>query len=251
MADQGNYMNGDMDMGESDDDDDDDLLDDEDDEEMDDGQPPAQPEPQEEDAALARRKAIQQIMRDNTISEQEKRMRIQALMSGGRTEVAPPPASIIPRQDTNAACVHYERNCSIVAPCCDRVFGCRICHDELSPPGHPPMNRFLVREVVCKLCNTRQVTGYVWKKSAGSASAHSCNLYLTILRCVSRNQCINCQTIFGEYHCNQCNLWMSQVSHVLCGINQYLLQLSPWLIKLTLWDSRRNHFTVPSVDFAV
>ena len=143
------------------------------------------PEPAvEEDAAIARRKAIQAIMRDTSLSGQEKALRIQNLMSGGRIEVAPPPAPVIPAPEGNAACVHYERNCNIVAPCCDRIFGCRICHDELSPAGHPPMNRFLIREVVCKNCNTRQNTS---------------------------NQCINCQTIFGEYHCSTCNLWMSMV----------------------------------------
>jgi len=110
----------------------------------------------EEDAAVARRRAIQGIMRDNTLSDQEKRMRIQNLMSGGRTEVAPPPSPILPAQ-ADSKCTHYERNCNIVAPCCNRVVGCRICHDETSPPGHPAMNRFMVREVVCKLCGTRQM----------------------------------------------------------------------------------------------
>lgn len=152
--------------------------------EMTDGAPVRVEPPAEEDAALARRRAIQDIMRDNTISDQEKRMRIQNLMSGGRTEVVPPPAPVLPAAEANTACVHYERNCNIVAPCCDRVFGCRICHDELSPNGHLPLNRYFVREVVCKNCSTRQ-----------GAS----------------NQCINCQTIFGEYHCGVCNLWMSTV----------------------------------------
>ena len=147
-------MQEDAEMAESDDD-----LEEEEEDEMNEDEEvaPAQPEPvAEEDAAIARRRAIQAIMRDNTLSEAEKRQRIQALMSGGRTEVAPPPAPVIPAPEGNAACVHYERNCNIVAPCCNRAFGCRICHDELSPSGHPPMNRFLVREVVCKLCNTRQ-----------------------------------------------------------------------------------------------
>lgn len=121
------------------------------------------PPPVEEDAAIARRRAIQAIMRDNTLSGQEKSQRIQDLMSNGRTHVAPPPAPVLPVPEANAACVHYERNCNIVAPCCNRVFGCRICHDELSPTGHPPMNRFLVREVVCKNCNTRQQASYVLK----------------------------------------------------------------------------------------
>lgn len=196
MADEEDFMDDDdIVMVDSDDDDDDDSEgdgedhmndeddddDDDDDEGNDDNAAGVNPLV-EEDAAVARRRAIQGIMRDNTLSDQEKRMRIQNLMSGGRTEVAPPPSPILPAQ-ADSKCTHYERNCNIVAPCCNRVMGCRICHDETSPPGHPSMNRFMVREVVCKLCGTRQM---------GS------------------NQCINCKTIFGEYHCNKCNLWMSQ-----------------------------------------
>lgn len=111
----------------------------------------------EEDAAIARRKAIQAIMRDKSLSDADRRMRIQNLMSGGRTEVAQPPAPVLPEQESST-CVHYERNCNIVAQCCDRVFGCRVCHDELSPSGHAPLDRFGIREVVCKKCNTRQAT---------------------------------------------------------------------------------------------
>lgn len=170
MADDEDFMDDvDMVMGDSDDDDleddDDDLEDDDDvgddmnDEEDDDDDEEAAappPAPVEEDVAIARRRAIQAIMRDNTISDQEKRMQIQNLMSGGRMEVAPPPAPVLPEPEGSNICHHYERNCNIVAPCCNRVFGCRICHDELSPPGHPPMNRFMIREVVCKPCGTRQ-----------------------------------------------------------------------------------------------
>jgi hypothetical protein len=170
MADDEDYMeDDDMLMADTDDED---LEDDEEEEEDDDDDeiagddmndeddevdviaPP--PAPLEEDVAIARRRAIQAIMRDNTINDQEKRMRIQNLMSGGRTEVAPPPAPLLPQPEGNNVCGHYERNCNIVAPCCNRVFGCRICHDELSPPGHPPMNRFLIKEVVCKPCGTLQ-----------------------------------------------------------------------------------------------
>lgn len=160
-------------------------------------QAPPPPEPVEEDSAIARRRAIQAIMADKSLTEQEKRFRIQELMSQNRLHVAPPPTPALPSSsslgpnsigtETSAACVHYERNCNIVAPCCNRIFGCRICHDELSP-GHPPMNRFLIREVVCKNCSIRQA---------------------------ATNQCVNCQTIFGEYHCNICNLWMSQVCVVI------------------------------------
>jgi hypothetical protein len=33
-------------------------------------------------------------------------------------------------------CGHYQRNCSIVSPCCGLVFGCRICHNDA--PNIPP-----------------------------------------------------------------------------------------------------------------
>lgn len=150
------YLQDDIEMDDSDDD----LDEGNDSSNMIADEPPPAPEPNEEDAAIVRRRAIQSIMRDTTITEEARRMQIQNLMSGGRTEVAAPAAPVIPEQESNT-CVHYERNCNIVAPCCDRIFGCRVCHDEISASGHPPMNRFLIEHVVCKKCNTRQTARYV------------------------------------------------------------------------------------------
>jgi hypothetical protein len=95
-------------------------------------------------------------------------------------------------------CEHYERQCSIISPCCQLCFGCRICHDEcpvLPPPWqlqgeddtamdgdddmetsstkkpkltswrpsnfadedtHHLIDRFMIKEVVCRQCFTRQ-----------------------------------------------------------------------------------------------
>ena len=36
-------------------------------------------------------------------------------------------------------CDHYERECTIVSPCCGLAFGCRICHDEC-PVLPPPLS---------------------------------------------------------------------------------------------------------------
>lgn len=135
-------------------------------------------------------------------------------------------------------CGHYERNCSIVSPCCGLVFGCRICHDdapELPPPflmtgettpleaasngmdvvtslppiaatassrqaafshrsaslpsifseeeSHHEIDRFLIKEIICRECFTRQSS--------------------------KTNNCVNCGIQFGTYHCATCNLWMS------------------------------------------
>jgi len=116
---------------------------------------------------------------------------------------------------TRPHCGHYERRCTMVAPCCGASFGCRICHDDspvLPPrimmkqatrryprssslPGsftsmdqtpeetHHTIDRFAVKEVICRECYTKQ-------------SAKT-------------NKCVNCAIQFGSYHCNVCNLWMS------------------------------------------
>ncbi|CAB9496747.1 repeat-containing protein [Seminavis robusta] len=39
-------------------------------------------------------------------------------------------------EQSRPPCTHYERNCTMIAPCCGAAFGCRICHDEC--PNLPP-----------------------------------------------------------------------------------------------------------------
>ena len=51
------------------------------------------------------------------------------------------------------------------------------------PPEHHSIDRFAIKEVICRECYTRQ----------GS----------------KRNSCVNCGVQFGQYHCAICNLWMS------------------------------------------
>jgi hypothetical protein len=123
-------------------------------------------------------------------------------------------------------CQHYVRKCHIVSPCCGATFGCRICHDDCpilppllnpdgfgsmevgpgpggskrkfqrqlrtssmpmsldaeGPPEHHNVDRFAIKEIICRECFTRQ----------GSKT----------------NFCVNCNVMFGEYHCAICNLWM-------------------------------------------
>jgi hypothetical protein len=106
-------------------------------------------------------------------------------------------------EQSRPKCTHYDRNCTIVAPCCGLAFGCRICHDEcpgLPKPlsqrkaadddqsvahdgkgnhkhqqgperkerrhsmptdfeeaeAHHNINRFAIREVICRNCYARQ-----------------------------------------------------------------------------------------------
>mmetsp|Transcript_7236 Transcript_7236/g.11045 ORF Transcript_7236/g.11045 Transcript_7236/m.11045 type:complete len:730 (+) Transcript_7236:161-2350(+) len=54
---------------------------------------------------------------------------------------------------------------------------------QAGPPEHHNVDRFAIREIICRKCYTKQ----------GSKT----------------NNCINCGMQFGEYHCAICNLWMS------------------------------------------
>jgi hypothetical protein len=108
-------------------------------------------------------------------------------------------------QEAVVSCIHYERKCNIVAPCCQRTFGCRLCHDDIM--SHPsskmssnnnaannntakckiPMDRYAISQIICKACHTLQSS--------------------------KTNVCLHCQTSFAEYHCAICNIWMSNTQH--------------------------------------
>lgn len=99
-------------------------------------------------------------------------------------------------------CKHYNRGCSIVSPCCQKIFGCRLCHDETI--GLPPtpfdeihdINRHNIKEVICLSCNKQQqISQY----------------------------CIGCGKCFGEYYCDVCNFFDNDVEKGIyhcdkCGI---------------------------------
>jgi RING finger/CHY zinc finger protein 1 len=99
-------------------------------------------------------------------------------------------------------CVHYSRKCKIIASCCNKVYPCRLCHDQsllLEPLSNnnnedntdshkhkhkqcPQLNfnRHLIKKVVCNMCNLEQDV---------------------------QQYCTNCNTCFGRYFCNRCNLF--------------------------------------------
>ena len=128
-----------------------------------------------EDAQSIKRRAIQDIMKNPNLDDRTKRLQVQQFMSG--RQLQPPlidpnatctKATTTLNTNTTSAsstshaatannevmkCVHYERKCNIVAPCCGKVFGCRVCHDEMS--DHE-MNRFEIERIICKDCGTEQ-----------------------------------------------------------------------------------------------
>jgi hypothetical protein len=178
-----------------------------------------------------RRASIKAIMADTNISPMAKRRSIHHLMDGRRQSVnggsnVPAPApnlgedskssgldhhenndeqqhhgfmgghSICNEKTKHAEqnrppCNHYDRKCTLIAPCCNTAFGCRICHDDCPqlPPKiqpkpkasksryhrsaslpssftsmaasqpedtHHTIDRFAIKEVICRECFTRQ-----------------------------------------------------------------------------------------------
>lgn len=82
-------------------------------------------------------------------------------------------------------CKHYLRRCKIISPCCDRIFYCRICHDDyvdnnLNIDENHSLDRFEIKEIICESCDTIQEPNKI---------------------------CDNCGITFGNYFCNICNLW--------------------------------------------
>ncbi|CAB9515124.1 CHY zinc finger domain-containing protein 1 [Seminavis robusta] len=88
-------------------------------------------------------------------------------------------------------CEHYERQCTIVTAFSVEQAGKKTKQDRRrSMPidleeeeTHHEIDRFAIRELICRKCFTRQ-----------SSKTNNCN---------------NCGIQFGEYHCDICNLWMS------------------------------------------
>lgn len=165
-----------------------------------------------------RRASIKAIMADTSLGPLEKRQSIQHLMDGRRrSSNAATTPSVVSDDDNNnnnhamaletdnnnlfvcneltkrveatrPPCTHYQRNCTILSPCCGAAFGCRICHDDcpiLPPPTkdhprrryarsaslsfndeqtmigspadqHHTIDRFAIDQVICRQCFTRQ-----------------------------------------------------------------------------------------------
>lgn len=92
-------------------------------------------------------------------------------------------------------CNHYERQVRIIAPCCEQVFGCRLCHDEAS---EHKIDRFAIRSMVCMHCNTTMPVGALCSNS-------KCAKYNQPL---SKFYCDICHVFTSDeiYHCDDCGM---------------------------------------------
>ncbi|CAM0956901.1 unnamed protein product [Alopecurus aequalis] len=92
-------------------------------------------------------------------------------------------------------CEHYTRRCSIRAPCCGEIFGCRHCHNqaknslEIDLRDRHDIPRHEISKVICSLCNKEQDV---------------------------QQNCSDCGACMGRYFCEKCNFFDDDISK-----NQY------------------------------
>lgn len=99
-------------------------------------------------------------------------------------------------------CGHYIRGCKLLAPCCNLLFDCRICHDiqmdenEKDIKKQHKMINSQVKMMVCKKCNHLQ------KFAQYCESCESCmgTYYCEICKFVDNNE------LQKYYHCDKCGI---------------------------------------------
>eukprot|EP00474_Spongospora_subterranea_P011354 CRZ11812.1 hypothetical protein [Spongospora subterranea] len=165
----------------------------------------------EEDQGL--RTSIREILTHMSLSPQEKNQRVQSLLrqSNGMpavvndTTIRVPSELVVPQCKTyhNEAesilgCEHYARQVRIVAPCCNQVFTCRLCHDEQTDHA---INRHEIETMVCLHCHTAMPVG-------PSCSNSQCHMFEKPL---AHYFCGECKFFDDDpekdiYHCRYCGL---------------------------------------------
>ena len=92
-------------------------------------------------------------------------------------------------------CEHYVRRCRLVAPCCDKEYVCRHCHNESE--AHE-MDRHAVKEVVCNECNNRQPVSQ-------TCSNEGCGTQFAAYFCAVCNF-FDDRIERNYYHCDKCGI---------------------------------------------
>jgi len=91
------------------------------------------------------------------------------------------------QQNITYGCKHYNRKCKFFTNCCNKIFDCRLCHDEHfeNTKNQHILNRHTITHIICSICNEKQLVS---------------------------NECIKCKITFGEYFCKICNLFDDDTS---------------------------------------
>uniref|UniRef100_A0A3B3DWD2 Ring finger and CHY zinc finger domain containing 1 n=1 Tax=Oryzias melastigma TaxID=30732 RepID=A0A3B3DWD2_ORYME len=105
-------------------------------------------------------------------------------------------------------CEHYVRGCLLKAPCCGKLYVCRLCHD--AQENHQ-MDRFKVREVQCSKCNTLHCKTFT-SLYFGEYYCDICHLFDKDKKQYHCQPCGICRIGPSEkyFHCDKCNLCLAE-----------------------------------------
>lgn len=139
---------------------------------------------------LSKREQIQKIKSNPELSEKEKNIKIQQLMSNNYLETN---QSLKTKSNENKTCSHYTKKCSrFVFECCDVIDPCVRCHRERERECCVSIN-IKVKEIMCNECGLKQ-------------KPHL--------------DCEGCGIRFNKSYCGICYIWTDKdIFHCVdCGI---------------------------------
>ncbi len=132
-----------------------------------------------------KREQIKKIKADSTLTEKEKNIKIQELMSCNYI------CSIQSKSNESDTCSHYNKKCSkFVFACCNLVDPCKRCHAER---GCCKSENIVITQITCIECGLEQ-------------KPQPC--------------CVRCGIQFDKSYCGICQIWTSkEIYHCVdCGI---------------------------------
>jgi len=131
------------------------------------------------------RELIKKIKSDTTLTETEKNIQIQQLMSGNYLK------SIKSNSNESKICSHYEKYCyKFYFECCNLYDPCKRCHGERNCISKDNLK---VSKITCSICEYEQIPNKF---------------------------CIQCQNVFSNSYCEICQIWTSKdITHCdKCGL---------------------------------
>mmetsp|Transcript_14400 Transcript_14400/g.31248 ORF Transcript_14400/g.31248 Transcript_14400/m.31248 type:complete len:284 (+) Transcript_14400:1-852(+) len=113
-------------------------------------------------------------------------------------------------------CEHYARGCKILAPCCDKFFGCRFCHDA---EADHQIDRHQISQMMCMHCFDVQPVAESCRNPSCCAKmaryfCKTCNFFddspnKDIYHCPHCKLCrIGKGLDIDYFHCQRCNACM-------------------------------------------
>ncbi|XP_050377186.1 zinc finger protein BRUTUS-like At1g74770 [Argentina anserina] len=170
--------------------------------------------------------AISKISHDSSLDPQKKPYMMQNLLSSHwrvrqHSQLIASDGQKIPGQHPSYqdffgltfGCKHYRRNCKVVAPCCNQLYTCIRCHDEMA--DHT-IDRRSVTEMMCMKCLKIQPIGHTCSTASCSdlsMARYFCKIFddeRIIYHCPYCNLCRVGKGLGIDYfHCMTCNACMS------------------------------------------